>query len=113
MADTRPPERALPPDAPPHDAPPPVALPAGTPPGPPRADAAPTEIMPTVRSGRWSRWHGTLPLATVTRRRPGSSTLPERPTETDTPTTLAPPHPQLLARVLAGLRALPNHGPAP
>ncbi|WP_139235182.1 hypothetical protein [Actinopolyspora lacussalsi] len=87
------------------EAPPPAAPPT-TPPEQLRADAAPTEIMPALRAGRWSRWRGTLPLPAIAKRRPGSSGLPARPTGTNAPTALDPPHPQLLARVLTGLRAL-------
>ncbi|GAB3545895.1 hypothetical protein J2S53_002746 [Actinopolyspora lacussalsi] len=87
------------------EAPPPEAPPGATP-EQLRADAAPTEIMPALRAGRWSRWRGTLPLTAITKRRPGSSGLPARPTETNAPTPLDPPHPQLLARILTGLRAL-------
>lgn len=87
------------------EAPPPATLPAA-PPEQLRADAAPTEIMPVIRTGRWSRWRGTLPLPAIAKRRPGSSGLPARPTGTNAPTALDPPHPQLLARVLSGLRAL-------
>ncbi|MGJ7907903.1 hypothetical protein ACOQFL_15645 [Actinopolyspora sp. H202] len=70
-----------------------------------RADAALTEIMPALGRGRWSRWRGTLPLSAVTKRRPGSTNLPGRPTE-DNPIALDGADPDLLARVLAGLRAL-------
>ncbi|GAB3544203.1 ABC-type microcin C transport system permease subunit YejE [Actinopolyspora lacussalsi] len=70
-----------------------------------RADAALTEIMPVLGRGRFSRWYGTLPLSAVTKRRPGSTYLPGRPTA-DSPLTLDGADPDLLARVLAGLRAL-------
>ncbi|MGJ7905696.1 hypothetical protein ACOQFL_04365 [Actinopolyspora sp. H202] len=62
--------------------------------------------MPVIRTGRWSRWRGTLPLPALVKRRPGNTHLPRRAAETNTPTTLAPPDPQLLARILTGLRAL-------
>ncbi|PRW63169.1 hypothetical protein CEP50_11440 [Actinopolyspora mortivallis] len=56
----------------------------------------------------WPRrlsWSGTLPPTAVAKRRPGSSTLPGRQTE-PTPVLSLVPDRALLARVLAGLRAL-------
>ncbi|SDK65730.1 hypothetical protein SAMN04487820_110220 [Actinopolyspora mzabensis] len=70
-----------------------------------RADAALTEIMPALGLARFSHWRGTLPLSAVTKRRPGSSDLPGRPTA-DSPLALDGADPDLLARVLAGLRAM-------
>ncbi|SFT89299.1 hypothetical protein SAMN04487904_11275 [Actinopolyspora lacussalsi subsp. righensis] len=69
-----------------------------------RADAAPTEIMPALGPGRFTHWRGTLPLSVVTKRRPGSSNLPGRPVQATASDDS--PHGELLARVLAGLRAL-------